>query len=451
MMAFLKNRWLWLALDVIWLVGLSLYVGAGTDNVPFHGDESSLIYMSRDYHYLVQQRDLDRVLYTESPENPSEQELRLLNGTVGKMAMGLAWDLGGYTVEDLNEPWAWGLGWDLNAAMLHVPSDDVLYAARLSSAVLTIISVWAVFAITLAAFPNHLAAWAASLIYATTPALLLNGRRAMMEGSLLAFSALTMLAALLVIREQARDPRPRRGVLLAWTAAWAVAGGFAIASKHTAVMTVAVTFAIIALEPAIRKRRWEWPNWRRLARWTGAGLLVILTFLALTPAWWSDLVGMPDRVLTMRQNMLDAQVEKYGGYETLDDRLTGLFEGMFSAEPQYYEDRMWDEFPVIQDEIAAYEATLLDGRGGGPVWGALLLIAFAAGLVALGYRWRAGPAWAVLAWTVVTVLGLLALTPFDWQRYYLPLQAPVAVVAGIGAVRFVWYVLTALLPVTPEA
>jgi len=450
-MTLLKNRWLWLALDVIWLVGLSLYVGAGTDNVPFHGDESTLIYMSRDYHYLVQQRDLDRVLYAELPENPSEQDLRLLNGTVGKMAMGLAWDLSGYTVEDLNEPWAWGLGWDVNAALQHIPADDVLYAARASSAALTIASVWAVFAITLTALPNHLAAWTASLIYATTPAVLMNGRRAMMDGALLCFSALTVLAALLVIREQARDPRPRRGVLLAWTAVWAIAAGFAIASKHSAVMTVAITFAIIALEPSIRKRRWEWPNARRLARWIGAALLVIVTFLALNPAWWSDLGGMPERVLTMRQNMLDAQVEKYGGYETLDDQLVGLFEGMFSAEPQYYEDPEWAGFPVIQDEIAAYEATLLEGRAGGPVWGALLLIAFAAGLVALGYRLRHGPAWAVLAWAAITALGLLALTPFDWQRYYLPLQAPVAVVAGIGVVRFAWYIVTALLPVSPEA
>ena len=85
------------------------------------------------------------------------------------------------------------------------------------------------------------------------------------------------------------------------------------------------------------------------------------------------------------------------------------------------------------------------------MWGALLLIAFAAGLVALGYRLRHGPAWAVLAWAAITALGLLALTPFDWQRYYLPLQAPVAVVAGIGVVRFAWYIVMALLPVSPEA
>lgn len=445
-MTLLKNRWVWLALDVLWLVGLSLYVGAGTDNVPFHGDESTLIYMSRDYHYLVQQRDLDRVLYTESPENPSEQELRLLNGTVGKMAMGLAWDLAGYTVADLNEPWAWGLGWDLNAAMLHIPSDGVLYAARLSSTILTIVSVWAVFAIALAVIPNHLAAWTASLIYATTPAVLLNGRRAMMDGALLCFLALAALAAALIAREQRRD-RPRPGALLGGYTLLGIMGGLALASKHNAALGVAAIFLALALEPWLRRARIAWPHVLRLV-W--AGMLAILTFLALNPAWWSDLGGMPDRVLTMRQNMLDAQVEKYGGYATFDDRLIGLFEGMFSAEPQYYEDPMWGEFPVITGEIAAYEATLLDGRAGGPVWGALLLIAFAAGLVALGYRWREGSAWIVLVWVTITALGLLALTPFDWQRYYLPLQAPVAILAGIGAVRFVWYTLTALLPVAPH-
>ena len=104
-MTLLKNRWLWLALDVIWLVGLSLYVGAGTDNVPFTATDH-LIYMSRDYHYLVQQRDLDRVLYADCRRS-IEQDLRLLSRTVGKMAMGLAWDRPA-TPSRPQRAWAWG-------------------------------------------------------------------------------------------------------------------------------------------------------------------------------------------------------------------------------------------------------------------------------------------------------------------------------------------------------
>jgi len=76
------------ALDGFWLVLLAIYVVAGTRDVPFHGDESTLIAMSRDYYSLVQTHNLDQVLYQPDPDDPMMQELRILNGTVGKMAMG---------------------------------------------------------------------------------------------------------------------------------------------------------------------------------------------------------------------------------------------------------------------------------------------------------------------------------------------------------------------------
>jgi hypothetical protein len=55
---------IWRVVDSLWLVGLAIYILIGLDDVPFHGDESTIIAMSRDYHYLVQERDLDPVLYT---------------------------------------------------------------------------------------------------------------------------------------------------------------------------------------------------------------------------------------------------------------------------------------------------------------------------------------------------------------------------------------------------
>jgi hypothetical protein len=154
-------RWL---MDGLWLIGLGLYVIAGYNDVPFHGDESTLIFMSKDYYYLVQQHDLDRVLYREPPVNPSEQWLRLINGTVGKMAMGVAWDVAGLHASDINNDWDWGMDWQTNAALGHIPPARLLHAARLSSTLLTVISVWAVFGIARLMARNRLAAYAASLI-----------------------------------------------------------------------------------------------------------------------------------------------------------------------------------------------------------------------------------------------------------------------------------------------
>ncbi|HEX3054135.1 MAG TPA: hypothetical protein VHP83_26005, partial [Aggregatilineaceae bacterium] len=54
-----------------------------------------------------------------------------------------------------------------------------------------------------------------------------------------------------------------------------------------------------------------------------------------------------------------------------------------------------------------------------------------------------GPALLVLVWLVVTTAALLVSTPFEWQRYYLPLQPPLAIVIGIGVWRI--GVLTAQL------
>jgi 4-amino-4-deoxy-L-arabinose transferase-like glycosyltransferase len=425
----------WL-LDGLWLIGLGVYVVAGYKDVPFHGDESTLIFMSKDYYYLVQQHDLDRVLYRNPPVDPTEQSLRLINGTVGKMAMGVAWDVAGLHASDINNGWAWGMDWWTNLALGHYPEVHLLRAARLSSTLLTVISVWAVFGIARLAARNRPAAYAASLIYMTTPAVLLDGRRAMMEGSQLCFSALAALVAMLILREQARAGRRGR-VLAAWYAVFGVACGFALASKHNTLITVGAMFVAVALEPVVWSRltpsvrdRFVGERKLHLARLIGAGGLAVLVFLALNPAWWSDPLGMPERVAKMRYDLLRGQVDHYGGYPGWGARATGLVKQAFFAAPQYYEDPAWKSY--IPDQIRTYEATIWTGRLGGPVWGVLLVIAFVLGVIELGRRWRDAPAAGALLWVGMTALVLLITTPMSWQRYYLPLQAPLAVVAGAG-------------------
>ncbi len=422
------RRALWRALDVLWLAVLAVYVLAGVDDVPFHGDESSLIAMSRDYYHLVQKRDLGPVLYEPSPADPMDQELRLINGTVGKMAMGFAWDMAGLTEADLNRPWLWGADWEYNVSTGHVPGERLLHAARLSSAVLTAISVAAAFAIAWIA-GGRPAAWATALIYASDPAVLLNGRRAMMEGAHLAFATLTVLAALLVVREQGRRPAPRRRRLVGLTALFGIMGGAAVASKHPALIVVGVGFATIASEPFIRRTPSPL-NRRRILRWIGAGVLVLLTFLVLNPAWWSDPLHMPGRVLELRGHLLDQQVAGYGGYDGLGERLEGMVRQAFGLEPQYYEAPGWKDW--IAGEIAHYEDSWLAGRSDGLAWALALGGASVVGIWQLGRRWREGTAWTILLWTGITAVALFIATPLEWQRYYLPLRPPLAVVAGCG-------------------
>lgn len=419
-------------LDGLWLVGLALYMLAGLKSVPFHGDESTLIYMSRDYAYLVQQHDLDRVLYSETNVNPLEQHLRLLNGTVCKMTIGLAWDIAGMDIDDLNRPWDWANDWDANVFVGSLPSDRLLHTARLPSALLAALSVWGVFGIARVAAGSRPAAWIASLIYVTHPAVLLNGRRAMMEGSQLAFSALVVLAGLLWARAQARNA-PNK-VLNGWAITLGAAVGLAAASKHNTTLTSAAIF--IAL---YWPQGWGQPRTKiHRRRLIGAALVAAFVFLALNPAWWSNPFGTPWRVMDERATLLDIQVANYGGYDGPREGLEGLVNEAFFRGPQYYEVDEWGGF--VGDQITTYEDWRA-GRRGGPVWGALLIAACTAGLIYLGRRWRTPEAWTTLVWLGVTAVGLLILTPLPWQRYYLPLVAPLAVVAGTGidaAARRVW-------------
>lgn len=438
-------NWLWRIVDGVWLVALAIFVVSGIDDVPFHGDESTIIFMSRDYHYLVQERDLDAVLYDDHPASEDEQWLRMINGSVSKMAIGLAWDVAGLTVDDVNIQWAWGAGWETNIQQGHMPGERLLRAARWSSALLLVINVWAVFGLTWLLVKRlsgrvtvvRLAAWVASLIYVTTPVVLLNGRRAMFEGAHLCFVTLTLWAAARLVWEQQSPTKTRRGLII-WAVLTGILGGIAVASKHTAAWAVLAVFVALFTEPLIRPTRQSLGDRLRsyrLGRWvrfTVMGLLVVGVFLLLNPAWWSDPLGRPEWVTDTRQDLLRGQTEAFGGYDSVGERVEALLANTFWAAPQYYEAEYWQNYSEIQAQIAAYDGQWIAGRRDGTLAGGVLIAAFLLGVLALVERWRIGPAWLMLIWLAITVAAVLITTPMNWQRYYNPLAPIVAVIAGTG-------------------
>ncbi len=460
---------------IVWLAALAAYILAGTALVPFHGDEATQIYMSRDYVYLFLDHDLNRVLYHPDPASPTEQHLRLLNGTLPKYLIGLAWHAGGLSPADLNEQWDWGADWYYNQQTGHAPTPERMQLARWSSALLLAAGVVPMFWLG-RALGGTRAAYLASLYYALHPALLLNGRRAMMEGSVTLFSLLVVLAGVWWMkaltpssseRGESRIPSststtlscrvvgaqglaPLRkhpsfssGRCTRWLAAamLGITAGLALASKHTALFTVAGVFGTCGgcvLWQGIRE------GFKPLAReknnpLTGlvllafSGIVAAAVFLALNPAWWSAPLQMPGVVLHLRAELLQTQVAVFGGYASLPEQIGGFWRQVFLALPQYYEVVGWETY--IGDQIARYEASPWRGVsvGGSAVGGIVLAVMLVVGAWAL-VRGRGSTAArrVVGVWAAVVMAATLVLTPLEWQRYYLPVYPAVGLLAAVG-------------------
>ena len=82
------------------LITLFLYILAGTYLVPFHGDESTILYGTVDYAFQFINGDVQRLFYHPAPpdgESALLQELRMRNGSVSKYLGGFAWHISGYS------------------------------------------------------------------------------------------------------------------------------------------------------------------------------------------------------------------------------------------------------------------------------------------------------------------------------------------------------------------
>lgn len=430
-----RGAWRGEAVRLIALALLSLFVLAGTAAVPFHGDEAMQIYMSHDYVAVLIDRDPNYLKVSPPYAIDSDAWLRLINGSVNRYLIGLSWHMAGYTSGDLppRPGWDWGLSYADGVATGHRPSADFMAVARLSSALLTGASVWLLYAVVRAfgAWPALLAA----ALYALHPVVLLNGRRAMQEGSLLAFGLLAVAAAVAWALQPDTAPVWRR---LAVALLLALASALALASKHSAAVFVAGAFAIVGVDALLRRA-----GWRRRLETIGLALvsaaLALALWVGLSPALWNDPIARLGDLLVERAALLEIQVTVGGGVPlTLAERVSAWVEQPFFAAPQFFELAAWGEDAAVQAEVGAYLASPLSGAASVLV-GALMFGLMACGVMA-GLVWalrspasvRARLALGVLAWAALTAASLL-LNPLPWQRYYLVLIPPLLVLAGLGA------------------
>lgn len=405
-------------IDGIWLILLAIYIIAGITIVPFHGDESTLVYMGRDYFYHFVEDDMSKIYYDETWSiSATEQQLRLLNGTIPKYSYGWVTAITGHTIDDINGQWDWTLDYDRNFFSGRIPTDDLLIPARLVSAVQLVLAISLYFVIARMAIHRPVA-YLSSLYLVLNPSILMNGRRAMMEGSHLAGMMLVILAGVWLIQSR----RWWQFVLLG------IFSGLALAAKHPNAIVIALIFIACGsyfLLDALRRKISIRSTAQFIASLVGSGLLALVVFYVLNPAWWGEPIVRAQQVLTLRNQLLEDQVEQFDTYFTLSDELNGLFNFTLVAQPQYFESPVWSLFPATNEQINAYEQSILSGIaiGGSTIGGIIVGLLVIGGIVhfvrntgiATAYRWL------IMVWGIGIVVITFILTPLEWQRYYLPI------------------------------
>ena len=423
------HRWL----EVFWLSALAAYVVAGAALVPFHGDESTQIFMGRDYFYLFRDGDLSKVLYDRTwTHRPDEQHLRLINGTVSKTIHGWLAASAGMKRDEINGQWDWKLDYAGNLESDHIPDTQLLHRARLASAGQLALSA-ALFYVLVRMTIGKPVAIVASALYALHPAILINGRRAMMEGAHLLGMILVLLMAAWLLQER----RWWKLVLLG------VISGVSVAAKHPNGFVVAIVFfacgALWLREAFSAQGQTRQRLMQALVGLLSAGALALIVFYLMNPAWWEAPFESAAEVLRLRVELLTEQVELYGGFESPVERVEGLFDYAFVQHSQYYEVVQWAGYEEIRAQISAYESSRLAGLaiGGGKLGGLVMLGLTIWGIV---YLVRARHIdrkvrWLLLAWGGGIAIITLLVTPLPWQRYYLPVLPFVQIAAACALVH----------------
>lgn len=490
----MQNKWVRVAADLVMLLVLCAYIFLGVAKVPFHGDESTFIALAQDYFDLVYERRVISMRFTRPVTE--YMWLHKMTGTINPFSIGLAADVVGISSEELPNLWIWrvsaadglsardyaDLMWETNVDAGALPDNRILHVARIPSAIFTALSVVIVFLTARRLTSVWFAAWITAVLYATHPAILLNGRRAMQEGSMLFAQAVIVALALYAIRVQKREVAPGASLTVPYLLLGA-AVGLGMAAKHTTVLIGGMAFLGVAVAPLREGSLLSRDFWRfHIVPLIGAGLFAVGVFYVLTPVWWNwriiailglitgacaagsvrgrggwavsaaavisvigialtssglgqDLLYAPFTIVEGRIALMMHQLE-VGAFTGPVDRIGFMLQEVFMPSTQYYEAPIWAEIDVITRQIAEYERAGLNGRGG-VVWALMVVALVVIGGWALARRLPNAEALLLIMLVVGPMVALWVTNPLPWQRYYLMLHGPVAMIAGVGADR-VW-------------
>lgn len=372
----------------------------GLTEVPFHPDESTYIYMSRDLDLLFQQ-PLALAWQPGSQADPT-QVYRSQDAPLARYLIGLGRWIAG--IEAPTVDWNWSLSWQENQQAGALPSPSLLLASRASMVALFPFSLILLFLTARRVWSDRVA-WISAVLYASSALILLHARRAMAESALL-FTTILFLWSLV----QAE----KRPWLTGFTSA------LAFCAKHSLMALAPVGLLACIWQPR------SGSNWNRVRHALLFSALFLMVFVTLNPYVWLHPVQGLQATLTNRQNLMQRQVADRPTQElnSLGLRVVAMIGSLYITQPIFSETGNYLEETRTVEE--AYLANPFHYLFRSLTAGTLLFVASMAGSLAAGLqaiRQRPIPRNQVLllAASTVQVVVLLLFIQLPFQRYYLPL------------------------------
>jgi hypothetical protein len=118
---------------------------------------------------------------------------------------------------------------------------------------------------------------------------------------------------------------------------------------------------------------------------------------------------------------------------TPGDKLAFLLGTTFTSRVMYMEAISFD-VPPFHEQIASYENSFTSGRIGSPWMDGFIIFLAILGGWALQRQFNAE---SLLIYSLLIITGILLFVtvPLPWQRYFLIMQIPYSLIAGVGAGR----------------
>ncbi|NIM92965.1 MAG: phospholipid carrier-dependent glycosyltransferase [Anaerolineales bacterium] len=394
---------------IIVIILLAVFLLWEIDGIPFHPDETSILYQTRDFELYIS-NPLSLSWDPENADDP-EQIYRSLNPPLPKYILGFSRWLAGFSTEDVANDWDWTLSWQENEARGAVPDPILLRATRVTSTLFVILSL--LFIYLVGAWIGGRATGILAVILLGTHALLvLHGRRAMAEG-IMTFGITFALYGML------------QGQKRPWLAGLTAA--IAASTKLSVFAIVPISFLgtiWLTKEDSNRPKRITFNVVVFI-------LVFIATFLVLNPILWGNPISGARIIWSARTEFLEGQITVINAIEpgqimdTPLERIVILMGHLFIADPQIAEAGNY----LQQTKLAAdsYLGNPIYTLSRGMILGGLSIYLCLMGVVfgTLNSKQASGEErrglMLVLLATLAMSLAILIANPIPYQRYYVPL------------------------------